>query len=362
MQNTSDSLLLTLGPGDSLTRAQLALDEHRWSDAITQARQAITVSQAEGKQPLAYLVLARGLWHVGDLVECCRYALRSEALATNGIDDAGAINAATLAAFGLTELNLELHALPLAQRALATAQKQELYQQLPQALSCAAHVYARMSDLDNSDALHMRALSLARETKSWPALQMAYDNLLVSFVIMLRNLEQRGDMHGKQVVVDRSRLYTSHVRSLLGNLELEEWRRGSLMHNLGELLLVSGELDEAQLLLQEDLDRTRDMAQGYSDALAAQTAMAELHHRRGEPEAALTLLGESLTSSSLGEAGYRRQLLCLQIAESSYQKLGRALEAKIMAGRIQNTLQLHEQMRGFAMQILPRPTEISQSF
>lgn len=355
MRNTSESQLSTVGAGDALAQAQLALDEYRWSDAITQARQSIAETPAQGKQPLAYLILARALWHVGDLVECCRYALRSEALASQANDDAGAINAATLAAFGLSELNLELHALPIAQRALATAQKKNLYQQLPQALSCAAHVYACMADLENSDALHMRALSLAREAKSWAALQMAYDNLLVSFVIMLRSLEQGCDTHGKQVVVDRARLYTSHVRSLLGNAELEEWRRGSLTHNLGQLLLVSGELDEAQPLLQAELDRTRDMTAGYSDALTAQTAMAELHHRRGEPESALTLLSESLSSSSLGEGGYRRQLLCLQLAASCYQELGRTLEAKIMAARVQNTFQLHEQMRGFAMQVLPPP-------
>lgn len=336
----------------AVAAARAALDGQQWQEAAELASALLPAGAADRPDDLALqaqarLTLARARWHQADLVDCCHQALRSAELArrSGGSDgQAGEISAATLAAFALSELELQDHALPLALKALDLAQQAEHFRLLPVALSCAAHVHARLLDLLQSERLHMLALSHARERRDLAALQLAYDNLLLSMNHLHRMAQRRGDLATQQAVVQRAVAYTSHIRSLIEAADLDEWRRISLMQHLGELLGLTGRPAEALQLLQDSLARARRQDSAYL-TLDAQTLLAELLQRQGQPEAALACLGDSLDSQAMGQAGYRRQHLGLQVARSCLLALGREAPAQELARRADTLQSRHEQLR-----------------
>jgi hypothetical protein len=331
-------------PPSPLLEALQALEAQRWQESAALSKQALQLPLDEALQAQAGLTLARACWHLGELHDCARHALHANALARRTGDEALCISAATLAAFALSELDLQDAALPLAQHALALAQQPVHFQLLPVALSCAAHVHARRADLVQSELLHLRALSHARENGSLAAMQMAQVNLLLSLILVHRLAAQQGDPVMLAAVAQRGRHYASAVRNLLNRPALEDWRRAGLMHNLGELLGLIGDDAEAETLLRDSLARAQGLETPFATRVAA-TALAELLWRQGRAEAALACLADELASAEIDRSGFLRQLRGLRTAQACLQALGRASEAQALEARVAEVQRVHDAMR-----------------
>jgi tetratricopeptide (TPR) repeat protein len=336
----------------ALDRAQQALAQQRWQHAATLARQALQELSDPGQQARAHLTLARACWHQASLISCCRHALHADELARQAADAPTEISAATLAAFALAELNLEQHALPLALRALQATQRPQCFGLLATALSCAAHVHARLADLEQAEGLHMRALSHARESGDVRAVQLAFDNLLLSFIFMHRLAAERGDTGIAEAVMRRSRVHLGQIRGLIDRQDLDAWRRLSLTCNLGELLSLAGETTEARALLEAGMVQARQLAADYS-MLSASTALAELLAGQQQPEAALACLGGLSRDSVFGKAGYRLQMRTLQLTQTCCMALQRPAEATAVAARIEVVRQAQRQAQQEVLLCLP---------
>ncbi|MBT9492497.1 MAG: tetratricopeptide repeat protein [Paucibacter sp.] len=327
--------------GLEIGRAQQALRAQQWEQAAELCQQLLQAATLGGQLTQAWLTLARARWHQGDLPASYQAALQAKEAAQRCNDAASAISAATLAAFALAELGLADQAWALAEYALALAEQPAMFKLLPTALSCAAHAHARRADLPHSESLHMRALSFARESGDPKALQLAYDNLLLSFIFLLRSAQQQGQTRLVDAVQQRARNYAPQIRSLIDSPQLIDWRRISLMHNLGELLSLCADLDAAQTLLEASLEQARKLSANYS-TLSALIALAELSHRRGDAEAALAYAAQSLAMDEVRTAGHLLHSRCMQIAETCYRAQGRSDEADAIAERMNAARQRHQ--------------------
>lgn len=327
-----------------LQQAQQALQEQQWHLATEHCESVLQTATSNKVLTQTWLTLARALWHQGELVGSFQAALQCQEAAQRGADVASAISAATLAAFALAELDWTEPALELARRALDLAQRPSQFKLLPTALSCAAHVNARRADLEASEHLHMRALSFARESGDVQAMQLAYDNLMLSFSMIIRTAQAASQARLTEAVSARARNYAPQIRSLLEHPQLDEWRRISLMHQLGEMLCLCGDLDEAEPLLQNSLKQALNLDASYS-SLTIQTALAELYHRKGEPDQALIWLRDSLALSDVAASGYQRHLRALCLAETCYRSVGQTSSADALALRASAARAGHEAMR-----------------
>ena len=178
-----------------LASAEAALAAEKWM----QAHELATGLQADGAdvavKARALLVSARALWHLDQLELVFQHALDAALLAGGLADPELHVSATTLACFALTELGCAEAALPLARQVLEETEgsADALYRLRPVALSCLAHVHASLGDAHASEALHMEALSRARENGTPEGLQMAYGNLTFSLSLAHREARRRGD-------------------------------------------------------------------------------------------------------------------------------------------------------------------------
>ncbi|TDP71041.1 hypothetical protein [Roseateles toxinivorans] len=230
----------------TLSKAEGHLAAQQWP-AAREAAQAMT---AICKEPVwlgrAWLLSARAAWHLSDLDACLADAMLALAQARQAAQQDTQISALTLAAFALAELNRAEQALPLADEALALSEVGPHFMLRPVALSCAAHLQARLGHLQESESLHMQALSLARESGSPERLQMAYDNLTLSLAHTHRAARRAQDDGLAEVATRYAEKHMPQIRNLMRDERLEDWRRRSLMDNLAALLELRGSAQEAQ--------------------------------------------------------------------------------------------------------------------
>ena len=341
MSNPSDSDAL-----DALAARQ-AFAAERWQEGLALASRALAGSQSPAERVNLGLVAARCSWHLGDLLQCCRVLLTVHPDASAGSDKAALVDVLTLAVFALAELGCAAEALPLAHEALRLARSHQLHDSLPTALSCAAHVHARVAELDVAEAFHMQALSLARESADLGKLQQAYSNLMLSFVAVARELLARGEVADAEAVAARARRYTSHVRSLLAEPSLDEWRRMNLRHDLGELLSVGGLGEEAEALLRECIHSGKNGLGSYS-TVTAEIVLAELLHKTGRTREALDLLAPKLAMPGLAQDGHAWRQMALQTGASCCRALGLGELAADYGAQLQQLADQREQLRRLA--------------
>lgn len=336
-----------VAPLELIAQAQQALAAQQWEQALALARQALTLPMPEPARAEALFLVGQSHWREGDLLRVQRAALQAAALAmTQGLTPLQ-IRSLGLASIALSELNLADEALSIALRALELARQPEQHEQLPGALSCAAHVYARLCDLENAELMHMQALSLAREVGEVSALYQAYCNLLASFIVAHKELSAGGHGDAATAVLARAQRYTSHTRSLLTDTRMDEYRRLPLLLNLGHVLLLMGRLDEAEPLLLQAQQLAVQQAANYYRLSACQT-LAELRLLSGEPAQALALLHEVLTPAP-GLGVFSLQLSALRTALACHLALGQDEQVGTLSAELAAMLQAREVMRQQAL-------------
>jgi len=341
-----------------LEQAQQALQAQRWAPALALAQQALAEPALPDDARIeALLLVAQSQWRQGDLLRVHRPALQAAALARRLQQLPACIRGLTLAAFALGELSLADEALPLALEALTLARQPGQHGLLPGALSCAAHVYARLCDLEHAEGLHMQALSLAREAGAIEALHQAYANLIASFIVAHKELLASGQEQAAQAALARARRYASHARSLLDDARLDEYRRFGLMLNLGHLLTLAEQLDEAEPLLRAGIALAHKQAAGYY-LLSGEASLAELLLKRGRPAEALPLLHAALHPEP-GQGGFSLQLSALRTALACRQALGDSAAAQDLQAELDAALRARAAMREQAQQSLSDPGRAS---
>ncbi|QPF74536.1 tetratricopeptide repeat protein [Roseateles sp. DAIF2] len=330
----------------ALAAAREALQACRWDEARQQAEAALAAGLTGMAQGEALLLLALSHWWLGHLGRVHRPALRAAVLPAQPHVRIRALN---LAALALGELGLAHEALPLAQQALELARQPGQHEQLSGALSCTAHVHARLGDLENAELLHMQALSMARESAQPAQLQQAYCNLLLSFALAQDELLEQQRPQAAAAAPQRGLHYVSHARSLLRDPRLDDERRAALELAIGHLLMLLGRLDEAEPLLRAAIANSERLGSDYTLRSACHS-LAELLRRRGEPAAALALLRAQPEPPSLGLRLARRRCLlaCLIALGEEHQAVEEAL-AQELAQR--------DAMRRQARQSLDSPSQ-----
>lgn len=353
MDRSTDSKLSAPAAAGLIEQAREALQAQRWARTLALAQQALAEALPDPLRIEALLLVAQSQWRQGDLLRVHRPSLQAAELARSLDLAPQHIRGLTLAAFALGELSLADEALPLALQALELARRPDQHAALPGALSCAAHVYARLCDLEHAEHLHMQALSLARETGQIEALHQAYTNLIASFIVAHKELLAAGQEAPAQAALQRARRYASHARSLLDDPRLDEYRRFSLMLNLGHLLVRAGQLDEAEPLLRAGVALAHKQAAGYY-LLSGEASLAELLLRRGRPAEALPLLQAALHPEP-GQGGFSLQLTALRTALACRQALGEAEATEALQAELETALQARDAMREQAQQSLRNP-------
>lgn len=263
---------------------------------------------------------AREHWQRGELSKVHPPALQAAALAEQHALHALRVQALNLATLTLSELGLADRALPLATASLELAEREGLHDLLPSALSCAAHVHALRADLANSEPMHMRALSLARESARPELLQQAYCNLLVSLHHAHEELVARHGPQAAVLVVNHAQRYLPHATSLLSDQRLDDSRRAALMLSLGHLQMLCDQLEVAQHLLDNAATLCERMRLPFLK-MSVRQSLAELSLRRGDAPAALELLREPL-AVPIGQGGYGLRLATLRTLVRCRRALG----------------------------------------
>jgi hypothetical protein len=334
-----------------LRRSDVALERQQWANALAHAEQEAARLPAGASRARALLTATRAQWHLDNFLGSLKLAVLCLANRDSQTPATLSVHALTLAAFALNELGATQEARPLAQRALVTARLESLFDLLPTALSCAAHVDSCGGDLDRAEALHIEALSHARKAADKLPLQMALDNLLMSYIELLRDASRRGDFAMAEAVRQRSRRHVAQARLLAEDPDLPQWRRLSLAQSLGELLGLGGDPAEGERLLSECLVQSTAAADAFSTQAIA-TALAEQLEMQGRHSQALEMLRAHVHHDDLRRGSYRRRLLALRTAESCLRHLGLDAEAARMSERIGAQTQQWLSLRQEAIQCL----------
>lgn len=251
---------------------------------------------------VALLERAIQSWQTGDLLGSCRQALAAAAALSGGPASTALPHALRQAALALCEFGLAAEALPLARASVRYLEREQLHEPLSACLSCLGHVHARLGELDQAELLHMRALSLARESIDSGDRMRAYTNLLVSMAAAHEQALDRGDEEGRvmaRLALRRAERQLGGARSLAQDGRLHAIFQGVLKLAVAHLLVLLHRLDEAEILLNQLLaqwsvdDRTRYWR------WSAEETLADLLNRRGRPGEAWQLLARLLAEPDL---------------------------------------------------------------
>jgi len=334
-----------------MRRSDLALDLQQWTRALEQATQEAAQSPVGEAKARALLTAARAHWHLDDFLACLKVAL--QCLANRDLDTPAsiAVHAMTLAAFALNELGAPEQARILAQRALVQTRLEFLFDLLPTALSCAAHIESCNGNLERAETLHLEAIQHARDSTDNNALQLALGNLLMSYINLLRSAQSNGNASMAEAVKQRSRRHIAQARRLKEDPSLSQWRRLSLQQDLGELLGLCGEQQEAEHLLRECLEQSIEAGDPYSTQAIA-TPLAEQLEKRGEFQEALGLLSTYVHPENPRRGSYGRRLQATRTAESCLRHLRLGDDVTGMSERIAEDLREWEFLRKEATQCL----------
>jgi hypothetical protein len=308
---------MAIAPRDS----DLSLEEQRWTAALSEALREAEVASDSAEKARAFLTAARAQWHLDDYLGCFRTAMQSLSCKDSHTPVAIVVDAMTLAAFALGQLDLTDEARHLAQRALALARAESLYERLHIALSCSAHAFAQSADWKRAEVLHREALALAQQTGSKEHVQMALDNLFLSFILTLRDHAEPVDEALGSAIEMRASKEIRQVRKLIGDQDLAEWRRLSLRQNLGVFLGLCGKASEAEQILRDCL-QTCIAGRNGSSAQSVALSLARHLEALGRPREALDLLQAHANLTRPARRNPRAQRQALRTAESCLRKLG----------------------------------------
>lgn len=249
-------------------------------------------------------LLARAIqsWQTGDLLGSCRQALAAAAALSSGPASTALPHALRQAALALCEFGLAAEAMPLAKASVRYLEREQFHEPLSACLSCLGHVHARMGNLDQAELLHMRALSLARESIDSADRMRAYTNLLVSMTAAHEQALERGDDEGQvmaRLALRRAERHLGGARSLAQDGRLHAVFQGVLKLAVAHLLVLLHRLDEADTLLNQLLAQWSVDEKTRYWRWSAQESMAELLNRRGRHAQAWQLLAGLLSEPDL---------------------------------------------------------------
>ncbi len=270
----------------------------------TQERGRPTPNPSEDPLSCGEALLAQAIqaWQTGELLNSCRLALAAAAALAGGPRSAALPHALRQAALALCEFGLAADALPLARAAVRYLELEALHEPLSACLSCLGHVQARLGNLDQAELLHMRALSLARESVDSADRMRAYTNLLVSMTAAHEQALERGDEEGRvmaRLALRRAERQLGGAKSLAQDVRLHEAFQDVLKLAVAHLLVLLHRLDEGEVLLNQLLAQwSRDEKTRYW-RWSAQESMADLLNRRGRHGEAWRLLAELLAEPDL---------------------------------------------------------------
>ncbi len=316
----------------------------RPSGLPTDAPLDITASATTAGEAL--LAQAIQSWQTGDLLASCRQALSAAVALSSGPPSPQLPHALRQAALALCEFGLAAEAQPLARAAVHYLEREHLHEPLSACLSCLGHVHARLGQLDQAELLHMRALSLARESIDSADRMRAYTNLIVSMSAAHEQALERNDEEGRvmaRLALRRAERQLGGARSLAQDGRLQGGFQGVLKLAVAHLLVLLHRLDEAEVMLNQLLSLWSQDEKTRYWRWSALESMAELLNRRGRPGEAWQLLQTLLTVPELQSnvqlhgALLRQAMRCLRAVDSPEAALRlQALEAQREQWELQN--------------------------
>lgn len=252
-----------------------------------------------GETLLAQAVQA---WQTGELLDSCRAAVAAANTLRHAPASSALPHALRQAALALSEFGMSAEALPMAAAAVRHLERERQHEALSACLSCLGHVHARLGNLEQAELLHMRALSLARESIDNTDRMRAYTNLIVSMTAAHEQAMERDDDESRVVArlaLLRAQRHLGGARSLALDSRLSSVMQGVLKLAVAHLLVLLHRLDEAEALLQQLLTLWSRSEQTRYWRWSALESMAELLNRRARHGEAWTLLNTLLMEPDL---------------------------------------------------------------
>ncbi|WP_349744095.1 hypothetical protein [Roseateles cavernae] len=334
-----------------LEQADAALARQQWSVALALATQALSPALPDAQRAQALLMQARAHWQMGALWQVYLPALEVGRLGRLCGNARTEVDGLSLAAFALAELGLADEARPISLEALAAAgDSAEL---LPRTLSCAAHVHARLGDVSHAELMHMRAISLARESHDSNLLALAFINLLLSLSLAYEELLHGPGEAAAQIALVHAPRFLAQASGLLADERLPLTARASLQLAAAHLALLCGRLDQAEPWLTAAHRQYSEQGTGYN-RLAAEQSLAELALRRGRPAEGLAWL-DGLLAPAPGHGSFNMRLPALRTALACHRALGQAEAERAVAVELDELLRARQAMREQALGVLHRP-------
>lgn len=264
---------------------------------------ALNAGQADHRE-LGESLLAQAVqaWQTGELLDSCRAAVAAANTLRHTPDSPALPHALRQAALALSEFGMSAEALPMAEAAVRHLERERQHEALSACLSCLGHVHARLGNLEQAELLHMRALSLARESIDSTDRMRAYTNLIVSMTAAHEQAMERDDDESRVVArfaLLRAQRHLGGARSLALDTRLSSVMQGVLKLAVAHLLVLLHRLDEAEALLQQLLSLWSRSEQTRYWRWSALESMAELLNRRARHGEAWSLLNSLLMEPDL---------------------------------------------------------------
>lgn len=278
-------------------QSESSLEERPPVDIAAPAAPADRLAHGE-----ALLAQALQAWQTGELLVSCRTAIAAANALRLTPASPALPHALRQAALALSEFGMSAEALPMAQAAVRHLERERQHDALSACLSCLGHVHARLGNLEQAELLHMRALSLARESIDNADRMRAYTNLIVSMTAAHEQAMERDDDESRVVArlaLLRAQRHLGGARSLALDTRLSSVMQGVLKLAVAHLLVLLHRLDEAEALLQQLLTLWSRSEQTRYWRWSALESMAELLNRRARHGEAWTLLNTLLLEPDL---------------------------------------------------------------
>jgi tetratricopeptide (TPR) repeat protein len=329
------SLSLDLARGwQTLARAHLERDEP--DEAISTLEHALTTVPEDASVHGALLTVAAGV-HSAAARQKSAIDLAGEAV--EWLEEAQDTNGLIRALEQLAKLqwaaNRPVEALDTFRRRLDTARagNPDDLLQLTLALTDLGHALRRQRKLNEALEVDRQAVEAARRDED--------DRQLATALLGLaRTYEARGDLPSALAA------YEERLRLVRASASPDHLAEGVTLHDLGDVRLALGEIDEAIGLYKRAVAHKRQTGRAL-DLAATMLALAQAHQRRGEDDDALQILRERLvmleslpTRNRVAEADTLVYMAAIEQERSHYEE---ALE--VLHGALELVRDLNDDLR-----------------
>ena len=302
-------------------RESLSRGEHRVG--LERAQQARQLCQDLHGPAMAEALTLEGqhLWRLGRFEDAVVTAREAVALWQPLEDPRGQADALCLLAVAYTELGLHEEGLKCAGTAFDLARAHGLTRQATQALNRIGVCHERLGDPAQGERFLLQSLSRAREERDFDDTLAALNNLMANTLAAYHLYTPRGENEAAHQALLRARQYGNQALGM-ARRHGDIYRVVVTQGNLGEVLAIAGEFEQAEGLLQDTL--TQAHANGFRAVeLRTRHNLGEMRSMQGRHEEALQELHAVLDELRRGGDHETTRMRAHASLYRAYKALGR---------------------------------------